>query len=125
MTAEREGGGLATRLRHARKMRSMRQEDLAVASGLVASAISQFERGSRRPSMDSLKSLCDALNVSADFLLGYTDRIIRLRMPTRKTDEPIPDFVARLLNEDPLLSDGHAGLLARMFRAGYQECMEK
>ena len=61
------------RLRAARDLRQLNQEQLADRSGLQTSAISHFETGNRKPSFDNLKRLADALRVSTDYLLGRTD----------------------------------------------------
>lgn len=61
------------RLVAARKKRELSQEDLAQKSGLQPAAISHFETGARKPSFDNLRRLADALNVTADYLLGRTD----------------------------------------------------
>jgi transcriptional regulator with XRE-family HTH domain len=61
------------RLLAARKKRDMSQDGLAQKSGLKPAAISHFETGARKPSFDNLRKLADALNVTADYLLGRTD----------------------------------------------------
>lgn len=61
------------RLLTARKKREMSQDDLARESKLKPAAISHFETGARKPSFDNLRKLADALNVTADYLLGRTD----------------------------------------------------
>lgn len=58
------------RLRAARDLRGLNQDQLAERSGLQGSAISHFETGGRKPSFDNLKRLADALGVSTDYLLG-------------------------------------------------------
>jgi transcriptional regulator with XRE-family HTH domain len=63
----------AKRLKLAREMRKLSQEQLAAKSGLVGSAISHFETNSRKPSFDNLAKLVDALDVTADYLMGRTD----------------------------------------------------
>jgi transcriptional regulator with XRE-family HTH domain len=60
------------RLKAARELRGLSQEQVAERSGLQPSAISHFETGSRKPSFDNLKRLADALRVSTDYLLGRT-----------------------------------------------------
>jgi len=61
------------RLKRARDMREMSQQDLARKTGLPPSSISHFESGGRRPSFDNLRRLANALSVSTDFLIGRTD----------------------------------------------------
>jgi transcriptional regulator with XRE-family HTH domain len=48
----------------------MTQGDLATRASLPVSAISHFEIGDRKPSLDNFRRLADALNVTADYLLG-------------------------------------------------------
>ncbi len=61
------------RLRSSRELRGLSQADLAVKSGLQASAISHFETGRRSPSFDNLRRLADALSITTDYLLGRVD----------------------------------------------------
>jgi transcriptional regulator with XRE-family HTH domain len=58
------------RLRTAREHRGFNQGDLAKRASLQASAISHFETGTRKPSVDNLRRLADALDVTTDYLLG-------------------------------------------------------
>lgn len=51
----------------------MNQEQLAEKAKLPATAVSHFERGTRKPSFDNLRKLADALEVSVDYLMGRTD----------------------------------------------------
>lgn len=60
-------------MRQARAARELSQGALAEKSGLMASAVSHFETGTRKPSFDNLRRLSDALRVSTDYLLGRTD----------------------------------------------------
>ncbi|MBR5874493.1 MAG: helix-turn-helix transcriptional regulator [Oscillospiraceae bacterium] len=46
------------------------QEGLAEKIGVSTSFIGHIERGSRKLSVETLYSLCVALDVSADFLIG-------------------------------------------------------
>jgi len=61
------------RLRTARDVRDLSQEELARRAGLQASAVSHFETGARKPSFHNLKKLADALSVTTDYLLGRVD----------------------------------------------------
>lgn len=58
------------RLRAAREMRALKQDELAQRAGLQASAVSHFETGTRKPSFDNLRRLADALEVTTDYLIG-------------------------------------------------------
>lgn len=59
-------------LLRARKARGYNQEELAKETGLKPAAISHFETGERKPSLDNLRKLADALSVTSDYLLGRT-----------------------------------------------------
>lgn len=63
----------SARLKEALKIREINQADLAQKTGLQASAVSHFVSGTRKPSLENIKRLSMALQVSADFLLGRTD----------------------------------------------------
>ena len=63
------------RLSAARKFRGLSQIDLARKTRLKQSAVSQFETGRRAPSFHNLLRLADALEVSADFLLGRSNSV--------------------------------------------------
>lgn len=71
-SAPKPSGMFPERLKFAREMRKMNQEQLAEAARLQSSAISHFETGKRKPSFDNLKKLADALGVTTDYLLGRT-----------------------------------------------------
>lgn len=58
-------------LRELRKNKGLSQVELSEISGIRQSTLSQYENGSRKPSMSKAKKLADALNMSLDdiFLL--------------------------------------------------------
>ena len=66
------------RLRELRAQRGFSQQDLADRTDQTKQAISQYERGVRRPDMDMLLALCDIFNVSLDYLTGKEDVTPRL-----------------------------------------------
>ena len=68
----------ATRLKAARERRDFSQAALAVKSGMEPSMLSHYEAGSREPGMENFRKLAQALDVTADFLLGLTDETRRL-----------------------------------------------
>lgn len=88
----------ADRLRTVRKLRNLSQGDLAERTGLQPSAVSHFESDRRTPSFDNLKRLADALNVSADYLLGRID-LIAMFVPDSRT-APEPEMtIARMIEK--------------------------
>ncbi len=58
------------RIRAARKHRGLTQAELAKRLGVTQSLIGQYERGLKRPKIDSLQSLAAALEVTVPWLLG-------------------------------------------------------
>lgn len=66
------------RLKSLRESRGMTQDDLADSLGVSKQAVSQYERGVRRPDYDTLLAICDLFNVSVDYILGKTDHTARL-----------------------------------------------
>ncbi len=56
-------------LKIARKNMKYTQEDLADKLGVAKNTISQWERGTREPSIDTLKKLSEILDASIDYLL--------------------------------------------------------
>lgn len=61
------------RLKTIRKERGLTQADLAKLIGIKKAAITRWESGSREPNFTRLVELCDALDVSSDYLLGRTE----------------------------------------------------
>lgn len=61
------------RLKQARELRELTQEQLEEKTGLGSTIISHFESGRRKPSFASLIKLVDVLNISSDWLLGISD----------------------------------------------------
>lgn len=66
------------RLRELRIQNNYSQQDLADKMGVTKQTISQYERGVRKPDMDTLTALCDIFNVSSDYLMGKSDVTVRL-----------------------------------------------
>lgn len=61
---------IGLRVKHHRIRNKFSQEDLADMIGMSRISISCLERGERLPSLDSLVNLANALQVSANDLLG-------------------------------------------------------
>jgi transcriptional regulator with XRE-family HTH domain len=63
----------ARRLQTLREQRGLTQTQLGQRAGMASAAISHFETAQRVPSLESFAKLVDALEVSADSLLGRTE----------------------------------------------------
>ena len=61
------------RLQRLRELRNLTQAELGRRAVMAAASVSHFETGQRMPSLESLVKLADALEVSADVLLGRAD----------------------------------------------------
>lgn len=66
---------IAYRIRKAREARQWTQAQLAEATGLQPAAVSHFETGRRKPCADNLRAIASAIPISADYLLGLTERM--------------------------------------------------
>ena len=76
--------GFALRLRELRRAKGLSQVDLGEQAGLHYSHIGRYERGTSRPSGDSLKRMTDVLAVTGDYLLeGAADAAGKARFEDR------------------------------------------
>ena len=62
------------RLKELRIQKGLTQKQVAIAVGVVPTAIANYEAGTREPSIDILKKLCVLFNVSSDYLIGLSDK---------------------------------------------------
>lgn len=62
--------GLGERLTEQRILRKLSQKDVAASVGVSVSVISNYERGERTPSVETLMSLAGLYRCSVDYLLG-------------------------------------------------------
>ena len=58
------------RLRKLREQKRMSRKVLSELCGVSKNMIGRYERGERKPNIDTLVNLCDNLDVSADYILG-------------------------------------------------------
>lgn len=63
--------GIKERIKQARVDQGFTQKGLATKSGLDESHVSHLETGVRRPNIDTLYKLCDALDRTPNYFLGY------------------------------------------------------
>lgn len=61
--------GIGKRIKQAREIASMTQEQLSSQLGCTPQHVSALERGVKQPSLETLVNIAILLNVSADFLL--------------------------------------------------------
>ena len=59
-------------LKAARERKNMTQKEVADNIGVAKSTYSLYESGNREPNVQTIKKIADALNVSADDLLGLS-----------------------------------------------------
>ncbi len=65
------------------------QEELAQKVGLTKNAVSLYEHGKRKPTIETLEAFSDIFNVSIDYLTGTSD-----------TTEIVPDIDLFLNDEE-------------------------
>ena len=61
------------RLRSLRNSKGLSQKVLAEAMGITEAGYQNYEVGRRLPTFEKLLAICNALDCSADYLLGRTD----------------------------------------------------
>jgi transcriptional regulator with XRE-family HTH domain len=92
--------GFAQRLRELRKQKNLSQTELGQLAGLHYTHIGRFERGTSRPSGDTLKRVADALGVTSDYLLdGAADEAAKARFADRELLKQFQE-VEQLPDED-------------------------
>lgn len=64
---------IGERIAHALEMRGMTQKELADKTRLTEVSISRYINNQRIPKATHIKTICKALNVSADWLLGVKE----------------------------------------------------
>lgn len=62
------------RLRDLRIDNDLRQEDVAKILKTSKQTYGRYENGTRKLSIEDLKTLCEFYNVSADYIIGITDK---------------------------------------------------
>lgn len=66
---------LGRRIKAARMQRGVKQAELARVLGISANAMVDIEKGRSYPRADRLRSIAQALSVSADYLLGLKEEV--------------------------------------------------
>ncbi len=63
------------RLSYVMNMKNMRQKELAKAADVTEATVSRYVNNKRSPDIDFIRAIVPLLNVSADFLLGFSDEV--------------------------------------------------
>jgi len=87
-------------LREIRKKKGYTLDQLAVIVGISKRMISHYETQVKRPSVDKLSKLADALGVSIDELMGHSDRT-----KGRKNDDQIAQKIMKKVRVIEQLSE--------------------
>ena len=83
-------------LKEARKKANLSQREVADAVGVAYSTYSLYESGKREPNVVTIKKIADALNVSANELLGIKSSEVE---PTEKAEYYTNEETAALAQE--------------------------
>lgn len=65
---------LGTRMRTVMSSRGQKRTQLADSIGMDACQVGRYLSGNVAPRADVLRRICDALNCSADYLIGRSDK---------------------------------------------------
>jgi len=93
------------RIRLLRISKGLNQKQLAGIVGITQPFLSDIEKGKRKPSIEVLQKLCDALGCSADYLLNRPNDSIKLEepsLPAGLTPEILRMVRERNITEDEL-----------------------
>ncbi len=96
---------LSDRIRLLRISQSLNQKQLANQVGITQPFLSDIEKGKRRPSIEVLQKLCDALGCSADYLLNRSadgSKLEESSLPGGLTPEILRIVKDRNITEDEL-----------------------
>ncbi len=90
---------LPKKISQRRKLQGFTQTQLAQSVGITQAFLAEIEKGRKRPSIEVLEKLCDALGCSADYLLGIPPS----RHHKRLQESAIPSsFLCRGITDDML-----------------------
>ncbi len=67
---------LGETIRYYRQMKKMTQDEFAARLGVTPQAVSKWERGNGLPDVSLLEGICQILEISANTLLGFDEKIV-------------------------------------------------
>lgn len=100
MAFELESNNFKIRLKEVRKTRKLTQQELAEKTGIPVTSIAHFESGSRKPSLENFYKLIVELNVSADYILGRSEKMSASGVdPIMNTLQKLPEIERRMIEK--------------------------
>ena len=69
-----------------RQAKKMTQDEFASRIGVTPQAVSKWERGNGLPDVSLLSGICSVLGISADALLGISDKVVESGSPTEEAE---------------------------------------
>lgn len=69
---------MGERISYLRYEKNLTRDQLCKIIGVSKRTIVAYEQGTREPSIKTLRALIEYFNVSADYILGYTNKPLRL-----------------------------------------------
>lgn len=96
---------IGNRIKDRRKELKMSQKDLGNMVGLTAATISRIEDGSRKLTQENITKFTKALEVSPDWLMGWSDQpqISRIQLAQHVLNM-LENMQAGVIEEDPMLA---------------------
>ncbi len=114
--AQREA--LGAFIRSQRKLANLSLRQLADLTNLSNPYLSQVERGLHQPSVRALKSIADALNVSAETLLAEAGLVDAMGTPKDRDGSPNPPpQTEAAIRADQRLSEAQRTALIAVYRS--------
>lgn len=87
LVGESTEGNSGNKIRFIREGRSLSLEDLAENTGMSVEELEQYEKGSQRPSLESLETIADALGVTIRYFLDQTQTNTSIGTRVKKSRE--------------------------------------
>lgn len=94
MSKQEQRTMLGKRIQQARNEQNMTREELAERAGISTTFCANLECGNKMVSVDSLVKLANALNVSADYLLGVETEDPHILSILRMLRDQKPETIA-------------------------------
>ena len=90
-----------TRLRSLRRAKGMTQKELAQKLSVCPSTVGMYEQGRRQPDNTVLSNLCEILDTTTDYLIGFSPK-----NEAQDVSRVIDDFTDTLMSQEGLMFNG-------------------